>query len=388
MELVDGEDLSARLARGPMPLDEALPLARQIAKALGVGDSAAGFEPGLSPTFTSPAHLRPAGAASGTQLGTILGTAAYMAPEQAKGKPIDRRADIWAFGVVLYEMLVGRPLFAAETVVETLGLVVTREPDLTTLPPATPARVRELLRRCLECDPKQRLRDAGEARIVLSAPDDPPRAPGAGPIAARGARTPVLLVAAAVACSAWRPARGSRSACAPIRSGRRSRSTSRCPAPGSKPARWRAITDRRDARRGDARVAGIPPRRPAIRLPVGCDRRRGASDPSGFGGGRRLDHPALGHPVESGDRSARRAAGRAAEPAHGTPVRLRARHARPRRPAHCRRRGPGGRSARHARGGGRPRDPGVPVCRAGRRPGTHAPGRQRRGHHLIGRTVP
>ena len=210
MELVEGEDLSQRIARGPIPLAEALPIARQIADALdaahergivhrdlkpanikvredgtvkvldfglakAVAAVAQGFSPadtspkGLdhdrnSPTFTSPAM---------TGMGVILGTAAYMSPEQAKGKPVDRRADIWAFGVVLYEMLTGRSAFAGESMTEVLGAVVLKDPDWTQLPPATPSRVRELLRRCLEKDPKRRLRDIADAAYELTAADGP-----------------------------------------------------------------------------------------------------------------------------------------------------------------------------------------------------------------------
>jgi serine/threonine protein kinase len=107
-----------------------------------------------SPTITSPAM---------TQAGMILGTAAYMSPEQAPGKPVDKRADIWAFGVVLYEMLTGTRLFAGDSVPETLGLIFSREPDLTTLPTGTPARVRTLIARCLVKDPAAREHDKAHA---------------------------------------------------------------------------------------------------------------------------------------------------------------------------------------------------------------------------------
>ena len=107
----------------------------------------------------------------------ILGTAAYMSPEQARGKPVDKRADIWAFGVVLFEMLTGRRLFDGETVSDMLAAVLKREPDWNALPAATPPSVRRLLRRCLERNPKKRLHDIGEARIALEdalerCPDD------------------------------------------------------------------------------------------------------------------------------------------------------------------------------------------------------------------------
>src|SRR5271169_5485040 len=112
-----------------------------------------------------------------TLAGVLLGTAAYMSPEQAKAKPVDRRADIWAFGCVLYEMLTGKMAFRGETVTDTLAAVIKEEPDWMQLPAATPVRIRVLLKRCLQKDPKQRLRDIGDARIsleeVLSGAQDP-----------------------------------------------------------------------------------------------------------------------------------------------------------------------------------------------------------------------
>jgi len=206
MELVEGPTLADRLARGAFPLDDALSLAKQIAEALeeahekgivhrdlkpqnvkasiegkvkvldfglakamdpaaGSGSIAASADLLRSPTLMNSPTLT---AAHGTQLGVILGTAAYMAPEQAKGQPIDKRADIWAFGVVLYEMLTGRQLFVGDSVAETLSLVLQREIDLSALPPSTPAAVRRLLRRCLDRNPKNRLHDIADARIVLA----------------------------------------------------------------------------------------------------------------------------------------------------------------------------------------------------------------------------
>src|SRR5439155_2936360 len=102
-----------------------------------------------------------------TNAGVILGTAAYMSPEQAKCKTVDRRADIWAFGVVLYEMLSGRMMFSGETVSETMALVMTKDPDWNVLPASTPARIHELVRRCLIKEPRNRIRDIGDVRIAI-----------------------------------------------------------------------------------------------------------------------------------------------------------------------------------------------------------------------------
>jgi serine/threonine-protein kinase len=194
MELVPGEDLAERVERGALPVKTALAVAVQLAEALeaaheqGIihrdlkpanvkiddddrikvldfglakafdpGTSGSGGNPSMSPTLTS----------AGTAAGVILGTAAYMSPEQAKGKPVDRRADIWAFGVVLHEMLTGKPLYRGESVSETLAAVLMSEPDPATLPANTPPRVRRLLERCLRKDPQARLRDVGDARLVL-----------------------------------------------------------------------------------------------------------------------------------------------------------------------------------------------------------------------------
>ena len=198
MELVEGEDLAQRLVRGPIPLDEALPIARQIAEALeaaheqgiihrdlkpanikvrddgtvkvldfGLAKALAGDVGGStsgaaalanSPTLTSPAM---------TGVGVILGTAAYMSPEQAKGKPADKRSDIWAFGCVLYEMLTGTRAFEGEDVSDTMANVLTREPHWDRLPGTTPPAMRLLLRRCLRKDKRQRMQDAGSVRIEL-----------------------------------------------------------------------------------------------------------------------------------------------------------------------------------------------------------------------------
>ena len=194
LEYVDGETLARSLGRGPLPLDEALGVCREIAAGveaaheggivhrdlkpgnvmltpaggvkvldfgLAKGGAAAkeGSDPALS---TSPTMTHAA-----TQAGVVLGTAAYMSPEQARGRAVDRRTDIWSFGCVLYECLAGRPVFEGETVSDLVARILEREPDWAVLPVGVPARVRELLRRCLVKDPKQRLRDIGDARIEL-----------------------------------------------------------------------------------------------------------------------------------------------------------------------------------------------------------------------------
>jgi serine/threonine protein kinase/Tol biopolymer transport system component len=186
MELVEGPTLADRIATGAIPIDEAVPIAKQIADALEAAHEqgivhrdlkpanikvredgtvkvldfglAKALEPAgatsvsvsISPTITSPAM---------TQAGIILGTAAYMAPEQARGKPVDKRADIWAFGCVLYEMLTGERLFQGEDLTETLASVVKEQPNIS----QAPAQVRRLLKKCLERDPRKRLRDIGDA---------------------------------------------------------------------------------------------------------------------------------------------------------------------------------------------------------------------------------
>ena len=137
-----------------------------LAKALDDGNSGVTGDPALSPTLTSPA----------TAMGMIIGTAAYMSPEQARGQAVDRRADIWAFGAVLYEMLAGTRAFPGETVSDTLAAVLKTDPAWTRLPAETPPAVRRLLARCLERDPRQRLQAIGEARIVLSSPNQLPDA--------------------------------------------------------------------------------------------------------------------------------------------------------------------------------------------------------------------
>jgi eukaryotic-like serine/threonine-protein kinase len=195
MELVEGPTLADAIARGVMPVSDALPIARQIAEALeaaheqgiihrdlkpaniklrpdgtvkvldfglakALDASAESGAPGTPlPTMTSPAMM--------TGIGIILGTAAYMSPEQAKGRPADTRSDIWAFGCVLLEMLTGHMTFSGDTVPEILAAVMRDWPALEALPADTPHAVRNLITRCLERNPRQRLRDIGEARITL-----------------------------------------------------------------------------------------------------------------------------------------------------------------------------------------------------------------------------
>ncbi|HEY7699418.1 MAG TPA: protein kinase, partial [Vicinamibacteria bacterium] len=194
LELVEGPTLAERIARGPIPVDEALRITVQIVHGLEAAHEKAVVHRDLKPanvklTKDGDVKILDFGLAKAleveplpveesnsptltraTQVGVLLGTAAYMSPEQAKGKPADRRADVWAFGVVLYEMLTGRRAFAGEDVSETLAHVLTKEPDWTALPPALPMRVRELLMRCLTKDPRKRLQAIGEARIAIEEP--------------------------------------------------------------------------------------------------------------------------------------------------------------------------------------------------------------------------
>jgi serine/threonine protein kinase/Tol biopolymer transport system component len=238
MELVEGLTLADRIARGPISAAEAIPIARQIADALeyahekGVthrdlkpanikitpdgkskvldfglakvlqADLSGSSDPSSSPTFTG-AH---------TLAGMILGTAAYMSPEQAKGKIVDRRTDIWAFGCVLYEMLTGGPAFDGETVTDTLAAIVRAEPDWSRLPSQTPSKIRDLLLRCLRKDARQRLQSMGDVRIALdegfSDSNDPSTVPTqAQPQnmkpAATWILTGLLVLAIGIALAGW-----------------------------------------------------------------------------------------------------------------------------------------------------------------------------------------
>jgi serine/threonine-protein kinase len=194
MELVEGDDLSAHIARGAMPLAEALPIAKQIADALEAAHEQGIIHRDLKPanikvradgtvkvldfglakaldsnvsSTTADAMNSPTLTARATQMGMIIGTAAYMAPEQARGRAVDRRADIWAFGVVVYEMFSGRRAFEGDDISITLASVLKEDVRWDALPSDLPPSIRRLLRRCLEKDPKRRLRSIGDARIEL-----------------------------------------------------------------------------------------------------------------------------------------------------------------------------------------------------------------------------
>jgi Tol biopolymer transport system component len=196
LELVEGATLAERLTLGPLPIPEALTVARQIADAIEAAhekgivhrdlkpanikitpdDTVKVLDFGLATVFaengpgTDGALAPPitvAGTIGRTRAGGIAGTAAYMSPEQARGKAVDKRADIWAFGCVLHEMLTARPAFAGESVAVTLAAILEREPDTSALPPKTPVNIRRLLQRCFEKDPRRRLRDIGDARLEI-----------------------------------------------------------------------------------------------------------------------------------------------------------------------------------------------------------------------------
>jgi serine/threonine-protein kinase len=240
MELVLGETMSEIISRGALPLPESLRIARQIAEALEAAHERGIIHRDLKPanikvtpegrvkvldlglakafdtketSSDSDASLSPTLVLEGTQPGVILGTAEFMSPEQARGKPVDKRTDIWAFGCVVYELLSGRRAFTGETVADVLVAIVTSEPDWEALPPETPPRIRDLLGRCLQKDPSRRLRDVGDARIEfeealleIGRPPSRPIAAAAAPptLAPRGRRGLLLTLSALLALAlAW-----------------------------------------------------------------------------------------------------------------------------------------------------------------------------------------
>jgi serine/threonine protein kinase len=219
LEIVEGSTLATRLAKRPLPLMEALDIARQIAEALEAAHEKGIVHRDLKPANISVtsdgiakvldfglAKVLPAEGSAldvtetwamtseGTMEGMIVGTAPYMSPEQARGKAVDKRSDIWSFGCVLYEMLAGRRAFPGETLSDTVAAILEREPVWSALPEKTPPGIRQLLHRCLEKDPKARLRDIGEARIELAAQPHVPALPAPRPSAKR----PLLLALAAL----------------------------------------------------------------------------------------------------------------------------------------------------------------------------------------------
>jgi hypothetical protein len=250
MEFVDGPTLADRIATGPIAIDDAIRIARQIADALeaahergiihrdlkpanikvnddgavkvldfglakALEPAAAGPGPSaLSPTITSPAM---------TQAGIILGTAAYMSPEQAKGRVVDKRSDIWAFGCVLYEMLTGVRAFSGEDVTDTIAAVVRADPDWSKLPEDTPTHIRLLVQRCLEKDRRSRISDIGVARFVMNEPLPPAagRAATTSSIASRrtvlAAAAGGLLAGALIAFAVWSLRAPTPSAVVPVR---------------------------------------------------------------------------------------------------------------------------------------------------------------------------
>ena len=201
LELVEGPTLADRIRQGPIPLDEALPIAKQIAEALEAAHEAGVIHRDLKPAnikvredgtvkvldFGLAKAFQPEAGSDGasmsptisltaaaTQMGMVIGTAAYMAPEQAKGKVVDKRADVWAFGAVLYEMLTGQRPFTGKDISDTLAAVLRIDADFDALPATTPPRLRQVLKACLQKEPKDRVRDIGDVALAMNGTFDTP----------------------------------------------------------------------------------------------------------------------------------------------------------------------------------------------------------------------
>ncbi len=222
LELVEGPTLADRIAKGPIPLDEALPIAKQIVEALEAAHEAGVIHRDLKPAnikvrpdgtvkvldfglakafqtnTTDPSGPDSATVSAATEIGRVFGTVPYMSPEQAQGKVVDKRADVWAFGAVLFEMLTGTRPFVGDTVVETLVRVIDHEPDWTTLPDSVPPVLGTFLRRCLQKDLKKRVRDIGDMGLAMEGAFEVPLSSrGEGSVAGSTPSRPVALVATA-----------------------------------------------------------------------------------------------------------------------------------------------------------------------------------------------